>query len=88
MMNDDILQKVKYYMGHSNVKLQIAATFCISNLIWNEEEGQRDATFSSSQERQDKLREMGIVDILHKLTQSADANLCDRAKTAMQQYLA
>ncbi|XP_039612244.1 armadillo repeat-containing protein 8 isoform X8 [Polypterus senegalus] len=80
MMNDDILQKVKYYMGHSNVKLQIAATFCISNLIWNEEEG--------SQERQDKLREMGIVDILHKLTQSADANLCDRAKTAMQQYLA
>ncbi|KAG7233772.1 hypothetical protein INR49_006631, partial [Caranx melampygus] len=41
--------------GHSNVKLQLAATFCISNLIWNEEDG--------SQERQDKLREMGFVDI-------------------------
>lgn len=25
--------------GHSNVKLQLAATFCISNLIWNEEDG-------------------------------------------------
>uniref|UniRef100_A0A8C4IWT7 Armadillo repeat-containing protein 8 n=1 Tax=Dicentrarchus labrax TaxID=13489 RepID=A0A8C4IWT7_DICLA len=80
MTNDDMLQKIKYYMGHSNVKLQLAATFCISNLIWNEEDG--------SQERQDKLREMGFVDILHKLTQAPDPNLSDRAKTAMQQYLA
>uniref|UniRef100_A0A8C1REK9 Armadillo repeat-containing protein 8 n=1 Tax=Cyprinus carpio TaxID=7962 RepID=A0A8C1REK9_CYPCA len=80
MTNDDMLQKIKYYMGHSNVKLQLAATFCISNLIWNEEDG--------SQERQDKLRDMGFVDILHKLTQASDPNLCDRAKTAMQQYLA
>uniref|UniRef100_A0A1A8UKR5 Armadillo repeat-containing protein 8 n=1 Tax=Nothobranchius furzeri TaxID=105023 RepID=A0A1A8UKR5_NOTFU len=80
MTNDDMLQKVKYYMGHSNVKLQLAATFCISNLIWNEEDG--------SQERQDKLREMGFVDILHKLTQASDPNLSDRAKTALQQYLA
>nr|XP_035936828.1 armadillo repeat-containing protein 8 isoform X4 [Halichoerus grypus] len=69
MTNDDILQKIKYYMGHSHVKLQLAAMFCISNLIWNEEEG--------SQERQDKLRDMGIVDILHKLSQSPDSNLCD-----------
>uniref|UniRef100_A0A8C9ZB93 Armadillo repeat-containing protein 8 n=1 Tax=Sander lucioperca TaxID=283035 RepID=A0A8C9ZB93_SANLU len=69
MTNDDMLQKIKYYMGHSNVKLQLAATFCISNLIWNEEDG--------SQERQDKLREMGFVDILHKLTQASDPNLCD-----------
>ncbi|KAL3969369.1 replication factor C subunit 2/4 [Sarotherodon galilaeus] len=70
MTNDDMLQKIKYYMGHSNVKLQLAATFCVSNLIWNEEDG--------SQERQDKLREMGFVDILHKLTQSSDPNLSDR----------
>ncbi|KAK1797534.1 hypothetical protein P4O66_000827 [Electrophorus voltai] len=69
MTNDDMLQKVKYYMGHSNVKLQLAATFCISNLVWNEENG--------SQERQDKLREMGFVDILHKLTQASDSNLSD-----------
>ena len=31
-----------------------------------------------SQERQDKLRDMGIVDILHKLSQSSDPNLCDK----------
>ncbi|KAM4731155.1 armadillo repeat-containing protein 8 [Anableps anableps] len=80
MTNDDMLQKIKYYMGHSNVKLQLAATFCVSNLIWNEEDG--------SQDRQDKLREMGFVDVLHKLTQSTDSNLSDRAKTALQQYLA
>ncbi|XP_077304550.1 armadillo repeat-containing protein 8 isoform X1 [Lithobates pipiens] len=80
MTNDDILQKIKYYVGHSNLKLQLAAMFCIANLTWNEEEG--------SQERQDKLREIGIVDILHKLSQSTDPNLCDKAKTALQQYLA
>lgn len=33
---------------------------------------------SGSQERQDKLREMGFVDILHKLTQSSEPNLSDR----------
>ncbi|KAM4558413.1 armadillo repeat-containing protein 8 isoform 5-T5 [Odontesthes bonariensis] len=85
--NDDILQKIKYYMGHSNVKLQLAATFCVSNLIWNEEDGKK-CTTQGSQDRQDKLREMGFVDILHKLTQSSDPNLSDRAKTALQQYLA
>ncbi|KAF5899630.1 armadillo repeat-containing protein 8, partial [Clarias magur] len=69
MTNDDILQKVKYYMGHSNVKLQLAATCCICNLVWNEEDG--------AQERQDKLKEMGFVDILHKLSQSSDPNLTD-----------
>lgn len=31
-----------------------------------------------SQDRQDKLREMGFVDILHKLTQASDPNLSDR----------
>nr|XP_029516988.1 armadillo repeat-containing protein 8-like isoform X2 [Oncorhynchus nerka] len=43
MTNDDILQKIKYSMGHSNAKLQLAATFCISNLIWNEEGSEADA---------------------------------------------
>ncbi|XP_014679339.1 PREDICTED: armadillo repeat-containing protein 8-like, partial [Priapulus caudatus] len=38
MSNEDVLKKITSYMMHSNVKLQIAATFCISNLIWNEEE--------------------------------------------------
>ena len=37
---------------------------------------------SGSQERQDKLREMGFVDILHKLTQASDPNLSDRWATA------
>lgn len=39
MANEDVLKKLTSYMMHSNVKLQIAATFCISNLTWNEEEG-------------------------------------------------
>uniref|UniRef100_S4RWT3 Armadillo repeat-containing protein 8 n=1 Tax=Petromyzon marinus TaxID=7757 RepID=S4RWT3_PETMA len=39
MSHSDILQKIKHYMSHANVKLQIAATFCVSNLAWSEEEG-------------------------------------------------
>ncbi|TNN79037.1 Armadillo repeat-containing protein 8 [Liparis tanakae] len=65
MTNEDVLQKIKYYMGHSNVKLQLAATFCISNLIWNEDDVQAvvnsDCAHKGSQERQDKLREMGFT---------------------------
>uniref|UniRef100_A0A3B4Y8A4 Armadillo repeat-containing protein 8 n=1 Tax=Seriola lalandi dorsalis TaxID=1841481 RepID=A0A3B4Y8A4_SERLL len=52
MTNDDMLQKIKYYMGHSNVKLQLAATFCISNLIWNEEDGKRLAARGGIKERE------------------------------------
>ena len=37
--------------------------------------------FSGCQERQDKLRELGFVDILHKLTQALDPNLCERCDT-------
>lgn len=33
------LSDLLFLQGHSNVKLQLAATFCISNLIWNEEDG-------------------------------------------------
>uniref|UniRef100_A0A2K5JJI0 Armadillo repeat-containing domain-containing protein n=1 Tax=Colobus angolensis palliatus TaxID=336983 RepID=A0A2K5JJI0_COLAP len=74
MTNDDILQKIKYYMDHSHVKLQLPAMFCISNLLWNEEEGSQEY--------------MGIIDILHKLSQPPDSDLCDKAKMALQQYLA
>lgn len=35
----DFAQLGPSLQGHSNVKLQLAATFCISNLIWNEEDG-------------------------------------------------
>lgn len=140
--------------GHSNVKLQLAATFCITNLIWNEDDGKTAHTarillgslimnvfklcwqnvevlkmfrrnnihshregprftlkvhctprfkfiavefdtntmqghkstsfllcvLSGSQERQDKLKELGFVDMLHKLSQACDANLSDRCE--------
>lgn len=36
---------------------------------------QRD---TGSQERQDKLKEIGFVDILHKLSQATDPNLSER----------
>lgn len=39
-----------------------------------------------SQERQDKLKEIGFVDILHKLTQAADPNLSERWVTISNKF--
>ncbi|XP_015908463.1 armadillo repeat-containing protein 8 isoform X2 [Parasteatoda tepidariorum] len=78
MSNDDVLKKLISYLTHSNVKLQIAATFCISNLVWKEEEG--------ASERQSKLRELGVQQILQSLLVTSDTTLFDRVKTALQQF--
>ncbi|XP_074644950.1 armadillo repeat-containing protein 8-like isoform X2 [Tubulanus polymorphus] len=76
--NEDVLKKLMNYMIHTNVKLQTAATFCISNLIWSEEEG--------SMERQAKLREMGVQKVLQQLLSTNDSTLFDKVKTALQQF--
>lgn len=34
--------------SHSNVKLQLAATFCVSNLLWNEDNGKRQTLWGVS----------------------------------------
>ncbi|PRD32235.1 UNVERIFIED_CONTAM: armc8 [Trichonephila clavipes] len=63
------LTKVMMKM-HSNVKLQIAATFCISNLLWKEEDG--------SLERQIKLKELGVLQLLQQLLSTSDTTLFER----------
>lgn len=78
MENEDVLKKLMTYMMHTNVKLQIAATTCISNLVWNEEEG--------AYKRQSKLREMGVQKILQQLLSSSDAILFDKVKDALKQF--
>lgn len=55
---------------HSNVKLQIAAIFCISNLVWREEAG--------SGERQARLRELGVYKLLQQLIMTSDTLLFDK----------
>lgn len=75
MANEDVLKKLTTYIAHSNVKLQIAATFCISNLVWSEEEGAR--------ERQSKLRELGVQKLLQSLLITSDTTLFDKYVTVM-----
>ena len=60
------------------VKLQVAATFCITNLAWADEEG--------SAERQKIMREIGIYSNLTKLLQTPDTELFDKVKTAHSQF--
>ncbi|GFT54197.1 armadillo repeat-containing protein 8 [Nephila pilipes] len=78
MSNEDVLKKLTIYMMHSNVKLQIAATFCISNLLWKEEDG--------SLERQIKLKELGVQQLLQQLLSTSDTTLFERVKTALHQF--
>ncbi|CAB4061005.1 ARMC8 [Lepeophtheirus salmonis] len=82
MSHEDILKKVINFMVHSNVQLQMAAVYCIQNLIWDEEEG--------SIERQNILIEMGVQKILHQLLASTDSAiepvLYDKVKAALHQF--
>lgn len=55
---------------HSNVKLQIAAIFCVCNLVWKEEPGYKA--------RQNRLRDLGIYRILQQLCHTKDSQLFDK----------
>merc|ERR1712150_30279 len=76
--DEGLLKRLMYYMMHESVKLQMAATYCISNLVWNTEEGAMD--------RQVKLRDMGVQKLLQSLLTTTDAHLFERVKTALQQF--
>lgn len=78
MTRRDILKRLADYMKDENVKLQIAATYCVSNLAWAEEEG--------AQERQQLLRELNVHNILQQLLSTPDTALFDKVKTALQQF--
>lgn len=78
IMTDEVLNKLTQNMRDENVKLQIAATYCISNLAWYEEEG--------AYERQMRLRELDIHKILQELLDTTDTTLFDKVKTALQQF--
>lgn len=78
MSNEDILKKLTSYLMNSNVNLQTAATFCINNLVWSEDEG--------ATTRQERLRELQIHKILHGLLTTPNSALFDRVKSALQQF--
>ncbi|GIX69156.1 armadillo repeat-containing protein 8 [Caerostris darwini] len=78
MSSDKILSKLTIYMVHSNIKLQIASVYCISNLVWKDEDG--------AAERQMKLKDLGVVQYLQQLLQTGDTTLFERVKTALHQF--
>lgn len=55
---------------HTNVKLNIAAIFCVCNLVWREEPG--------AEQRQERLRELGFYRILQQLRFNKDSQLYDK----------
>ena len=57
-------------MMNDSVKLQMAATYCVSNLVWSTEEG--------AVERQQKLRDLGVQKLLQSLLTTSDVNLFER----------
>lgn len=55
---------------HSNVKLKVAAIFCVCNLVWREEPG--------AAQRQARLRELGLYQILQQLRCTKDSQLFEK----------
>lgn len=78
MRSNEILKKIQEYMTNGNAKLQAAAIFCVSNLVWKEDGGAAD--------RQAKLEEMGIYKLLQQLITTSDSLLFDKVKTALTQF--
>ncbi|XP_066603416.1 armadillo repeat-containing protein 8-like [Prorops nasuta] len=78
MSNEDVLKKLRDYMAINNVKLQVAAIFCVCNLVWREEPG--------AAQRQARLKELGLHEILEKLQKTNDSQLYDKVKTALAQF--
>lgn len=78
MSNEDVLKKVTNYMMHNNAKLQMAAVVCVHNLSFIEESG--------AVERQAKLRDVGVYNILKQLLSTSDSALYDKVKATLQQF--
>ncbi|CAG5088861.1 Similar to armc8: Armadillo repeat-containing protein 8 (Danio rerio) [Cotesia congregata] len=55
-----------------------AAIFCVCNLVWREEPG--------AAQRQARLRELGLYQILQQLRCTKDSQLLEKVKTAMAQF--
>lgn len=70
MRDETLLKRLMHYMMNDSVKLQMAATYCVSNLVWSTEEGAVD--------RQQKLRDLGVQKLLQSLLTTSDVNLFER----------
>ena len=80
MNNEEILTRINSILeeDQSQVRLQMAATFVITNLVWAEDEGSLD--------RQNKLKQLGIYSNLTNLLETSDTDLFDKVKTAVHQF--
>lgn len=78
MTNDDVLKKLVDYMTHPAPCLQESAVFCIGNLSRKGEPG--------AIERQLKLREFGVVNILQQLMGTSDTILFNRVKSTLANF--
>lgn len=70
MSNEDVLKKLIDYMTHPAPCLQEASVFCINNLTRLGEPGSLD--------RQARLKEMGVINILQQLLSTTDTVLYNR----------
>lgn len=78
MENEDLLRKINSFMTHTQTELQVAAVYCVLNLVNTSDEG--------AYERQLKLKDIGTHRILQKLLHSSDPVLFDKVKNTLQQF--
>merc|ERR1712179_828247 len=75
MGEDEVVSKIIEYTSKNDEKLQMAAVFCISNLIRN--------TSEQGADRRDKLREKGAEKSLQNLLTTTNTSLFDRVKVTL-----
>jgi len=78
MSNEDVLKKITSYVLHTTPKLQIAAVVCVHNLSLAAENGAPD--------RQAKLKEVGLYQILNQLKNAPDHSLAEKVKNTLSQF--
>ena len=71
MGDESLLKRLMQYMMNDSVKLQMAATYCVSNLVWSRKE-------EGAVERQQKLRDLGVQKLLQSLLTTSVVNLFER----------
>jgi hypothetical protein len=75
--NSVILDNIRLiFLENSSNNLCLAATLIVSNLVWSDEEG----------DRQSKLRSVGVYDALKSLLNTADTQLFDKVKSTMEHF--
>nr|CAB3223156.1 armadillo repeat-containing protein 8 [Phallusia mammillata] len=78
--NENLMRRLVQFIGSSDTELQTAGVACVNSLCRVDEVGSND--------RQQKMRDLGVVEALNKLSDATDGALFNRVKLTQQLFQA